>query len=83
MSSYKFKIIGVFTLIMAMTVILGACDMDDEGEMYVLTLGMEGNGSLPEHNLGETLYEEGTMVSFEPEPGENYVFAGWGKRIWR
>ena len=78
MSLHKQKLLSIIFIAIILLAGLSACNFIwEEGERYVLTLDMEGNGSLPGHSLGEVLYEDGTIVSFEPETQEDYILAGW------
>ena len=89
MNTHKFKIIGIFALVIVLTLTLSSCDLfeDDEVEptMYELTVKMEGEGVIYEDDKellteedSETIdAEENTSVTLKAEPDEDWEFIEW------
>ena len=77
MKLHKFKIVGIFILLVVLVGTLSACN--DEGPAdteYTLTIKVEGEGSV-EPNAGSYEYEEGTIVDLKAISDEGWEFSKW------
>jgi len=89
LSSHRLKIIGVFTITLALILTLGSCDpaTDVEPTMYELTIETEGRGEVLDEDGEELVAEEGesdtleaeenTSITLEAEPADGWEFDEW------
>ncbi len=80
MKGRRIKFMGLLVLILAVTITLGACDLDDDPEpedTFNLTVDYEGVGETTP-DAGTHEFEQNTMVDLEAVPrDEDWEFAYW------
>jgi len=87
LNSHKFKIIGIFALGIALTVTLGACDLNDDPDptpdTYTITIEMLGEGEVldeednvildEDEETKEIFVEAGDTLKLYPSPAEGRI----------